>query len=86
MAKLKSPHSPLRLAKATKASLSVRWKIWKFATYGVRRFQRDARFDLQNVTEGFRSRLDTSTDDTKMLQRICAAYSRRSSGSRVSNL
>ena len=76
MAKLKSVYSPLRLAKAAKASVSTRWKIWKFGSYGEHRFKDDARFNLQNVTEGFRSRLDTSTDDTELLQRICAAYSR----------
>ncbi len=47
---------------------------------GERRFQGDPRYDLQNVTDGFASRLESRThdqaDDKALLERICTAYIR----------
>jgi len=38
------------------------------------RYRSDPRYRLQNVTDGFVSRLDNSRDDEELLERICAAY------------
>ena len=46
--------------------------MWKFANHGELRFKGDHRYDLQNVTDGFASRIDTTDDDTELLERICA--------------
>jgi putative sugar O-methyltransferase len=48
--------------------------MWKFAAHGESRFRGDARYDLQNVTQGFISRIDETNDDTDLLERICTAY------------
>jgi hypothetical protein len=48
----------------------------RLAAQGERRFRGDSRYDLQNVTRGFTSRLDSSSDDTDLLERICRAYAR----------
>jgi putative sugar O-methyltransferase len=74
MIKLKYLRHPVRTAKVAKDLFAARWSMWKFAGYGERRFKGDARFDLQHVTNGFQSRVDSSTDDTAMLRRICTAY------------
>lgn len=39
-----------------------------------RRFQNDPRFELQNVTNGFAPRIDSSSGDEALLERICEAY------------
>jgi hypothetical protein len=74
MVKLKHLHHPFQTTKAAKALLATRFAMWRFAAHGKRRFRSDSRFFLQNVTEGFRSRLDKSTDDAELLERICMAY------------
>ena len=48
----------------------------RFAARSERHFRGDPRYDLKNVTEGFSSRFDASSDDTALLQRICNAYAR----------
>ena len=50
--------------------------MWKFARHGELRFKGDPRYDLQNVTDGFASRIDTTNDDTELLERICIAYNK----------
>jgi putative sugar O-methyltransferase len=74
MLKVKYIQHPLRTAKAAKSLFATRWNMWKFASYGERRFRGDARFDLQAVTSGFQSRIDHSSDDAEILNRICTAY------------
>jgi putative sugar O-methyltransferase len=74
MLKLKYLRHPLRTAKTAKGLFAARWSMWRFASYGERRFRGDARFDLNSVTKGFQSRIDSSSDDTEILKRICAAY------------
>jgi putative sugar O-methyltransferase len=64
---------PMQTAKAAKAALMLRFSVWKFARHGKRRFRSDPRYDLQNVTEGFRPRLNDSKDDA-ILKRISVAY------------
>jgi putative sugar O-methyltransferase len=74
MVKIKHLRHPLQTVNAAKARLSAQFNMWKFAAHGKRRFRNDARYDLQNVTDGFRSHLDNSNDDVEILERICAAY------------
>jgi hypothetical protein len=54
-------------------------KMRRFATQSEQYFRNDLRYDLDNVTEGFASRLDCSSDDTDLLERICKAYVRTTS-------
>jgi putative sugar O-methyltransferase len=65
---------PIQTAKNAKSLFEMRLGMWKFAKHGELRFKGDHRYDLQNVTDGFASRIDTSDDDTELLERICAAY------------
>lgn len=78
MMKLKIKHllHPLRTAAVAK-NLATRYlNMKRFADHSKRHFRGDARYDLQNVTNGFISRIDESSDDTEVLKRICAAYIR----------
>jgi putative sugar O-methyltransferase len=50
--------------------------MWRIADQGQHRFGGDARYDLQSVTDGFVSRIDDLSDDTALLERICAAYTK----------
>jgi hypothetical protein len=74
MVKIKHLGHPFRTAALAKNLLSARINMWSFATHGERRFRNDSRFDLGNVTEGFRSHIDDSNDDIELLERICVAY------------
>src|SRR5271155_6016733 len=74
MVKLKHLRHPFQTASAAKSLFAARWSMWRFANHGARRFRGDARYELQNVTDGFRSRFDDSSDDDELLERICAAY------------
>lgn len=47
---------------------------WLFGRQGRQRFRGDVRYDLRNVTNGFRSHIQEGVDDTPLLERICAAY------------
>jgi putative sugar O-methyltransferase len=76
MVKIKHLRHPFQTANAAKALLSTRFNMWRFAAHGERRFRGDARYNLQNVTDGFKSRLDDSRDDGEILERICEAYIR----------
>jgi putative sugar O-methyltransferase len=74
MVKLKHLRHPFRTASTAKSLFAARWSMWRFANHGARRFKDDTRYDLQNVTDGFRSRLDDSGGDDELLERICTAY------------
>ena len=74
MVKLKYLRHPLQTVTAAKAMLGARLSMWKFAAHGEHRFKGDTRYDLQNVTDGFISRIDETSDDTRLLERICTAY------------
>jgi putative sugar O-methyltransferase len=76
MVKLKYLRHPFQTANAAKAMFAARLNMWRFASHGKRRFRHDPRYDLQNVTNGFMSRIDETSDDTELLERICAAYIR----------
>jgi len=51
----------------------------RFAAQSRQHFRNDLRYDLNNVTEGFKPRLECSSDDSDLLERICKAYVRTSS-------
>jgi len=72
--KFKHLRHPLQTANAAKAMFGARLSMWKFAAYGAHRFRGDARYDLQNVTNGFASRIEETSDDASLLERICTAY------------
>jgi putative sugar O-methyltransferase len=74
MMKLKYLRHPIRTANTAKGMLAMRLNMWRFAAHGARRFRGDARYDLQNVTDGFASHIDDSPNDGELLERICAAY------------
>ncbi len=74
MVKLKYVRHPLQTAKAAKAMFAARLSMWRFGAHGERLYRGDARYDLQNVTNGFISCIDETDDDTQLLERICTAY------------
>src|ERR1700732_549106 len=76
MLKLKHLCHPLRTAGVAKALVEMHWNVKRLASRGERRFRNDVRYDLQNVTDGFASRVDDKGDDTALLERICTAYIR----------
>ena len=67
---------PIQAAKAARATLASRLKMWKFARHGEKKFRGDARFNRQNVSDGFASRIESSNSDRGIVERICVAYSR----------
>jgi putative sugar O-methyltransferase len=74
MVKLKYLRHPIQTATIAKGMLTARLNMWRFAAHGVRHFKGDPRFNLQNVTDGFASHIDESSDDRELLERICEAY------------
>jgi putative sugar O-methyltransferase len=65
---------PISTARKAKASLAEHLRLWKFGNHGRKRFRGDPRYDLQNVSRGFASSSEEVSDDTPLLERICAAY------------
>jgi putative sugar O-methyltransferase len=74
MIKVKYLRHPVRTLDAAGALVKTRLAIRSSAADGRRRYKNDPRYDLQNVTTGFASRLDTCADDSELLLRICNAY------------
>jgi hypothetical protein len=72
--KLKHLRRPLRTLAVAKNMVAAHFEMGAFANYGDRQFADDPRYNLQNVTAGFACRRDIDTDDTALLNRICAAY------------
>ena len=76
MMKLRAKHlrHPFRtLAKAT-VKAKTYFDVKSFPYRSRLRFRGDPRYQLQNVTRGLESRIETCSDDGELLQRICAAY------------
>jgi hypothetical protein len=67
---------PLGIARTFRMRVRLRLHLRRFAAQSETRFRDDPRYQLENVTNGFASRLDDSGDDTEMLRRICTAYAR----------
>jgi hypothetical protein len=65
---------PLRSARKAKSWVAAHVHMWKFGNHGRQRFQDDSRYDLQHVTSGFAPHVEEASDDTPLLDRICAAY------------
>jgi len=74
--KLQYLRHPILAAKKAGSRLSTRAHMWTFAYHGKRRFRGDPRYDLQNVTDGFRVQIDDRADDAPILKRVCEAYIR----------
>jgi len=62
MLKLKHLLYPLRTMRVAKQLVAARLDMRRFAERGERSFAHDPRYNLQSITEGFASRLNTSTD------------------------
>jgi len=75
---LKSKHlrRPFRTLGVAKDLFAARLSMKVLGPRGHAHFREDARYNLQNVTDGFAPRLDESGDDAPILQRICSAYAR----------
>ena len=74
--KLQYLRHPILTAKKARSRLSAHLDMMTFAFHGKHRFRGDPRYDLQNVTNGFRVQIDDRTDDARILGRICEAYIR----------
>ena len=72
--KLKYLRHPLRTLSRAKGLINARLSMRSFAHHGRRKFRSDPRYNLQSVTDGFAPHLDAVSDDTELLERICAAY------------
>jgi hypothetical protein len=72
--KLKHLLHPVRTLDVAKKMVAAHFEMRAFADRGEREFADDPRYDLQNVTAGFACRRDIDSDDTAVLDRICAAY------------
>lgn len=77
--KIKHLRHPLRTARAARALVVARRDMRRCADRGERQFRGDARYDLASITRGFASVIDNS-DDTALMERICAAYARAVEG------
>lgn len=67
---------PRQSARKAKSWFTAHLHMWRFGNHGRRRFQNDSRYKLQNVTEGFADHIDEGSDDTLLLDRICAAFNK----------
>lgn len=74
--KLKHLRRPVRTLGVAKDLFAAHLSMKVLGPRGDAHFRDDARYNLQNVTDGFRPRLDESGDDEAILQRICRAYVR----------
>lgn len=74
--KLQDLCHPILTARKAKSRLATHVHMLTFAYHGKRRFRGDPRYELQNVTDGFRSQIDTRSDDREILERICDAYTK----------
>jgi hypothetical protein len=68
--------NPARAARVARRRIEAHIDLSRFVSRAEIHFRGDARYDLQNVRDGFRSRIDDSTDDPELLARICAAYAK----------
>jgi hypothetical protein len=72
--RIKHLRHPLRTAAAARGLLALYLNIKSLGDRSHRHYRGDARYDLTNVSNGFTSRLDDSSGDDEILERICAAY------------
>jgi putative sugar O-methyltransferase len=76
MIKLKHLRHPFQTLQTAKELIAHTWKMKTATRQDARRYRNDVRYDPQNVTAGFASRLEENADDTAILERICAAYNK----------
>jgi putative sugar O-methyltransferase len=74
MIKIKHFRHPVRTLDTAGSLVKTRLAIRSSAADGRSRYKDDPRYDLQNVTTGFASRLDACADDSELILRICNAY------------
>jgi hypothetical protein len=72
--KLKHLLHPLRTLRVAMRLVAARWEMHSIARKGDHSFAGDPRYHLQNVSDGFAQRFQPPSDDTALLERICAAY------------
>src|ERR1700691_3679249 len=72
--KLKHLLHPFRTLDVAKRMVAAHFEMRAFADHADRQFADDPRYNLQNVTAGVACRRDIDTDDTALLNRMCAAY------------
>ncbi|NYF88348.1 hypothetical protein RBB79_02385 [Tunturiibacter empetritectus] len=70
---------PLSSVRKAKSWFAAHVHMWRFGNHGRRHFKKDSHYDLQQVTAGFANRTDEASDDTPLLERICAAYNKAES-------
>jgi putative sugar O-methyltransferase len=76
--RLKAKHlrHPLRTIEKAKFLAKTYFDVKSFPYRSRLRFREDSRYQLQNLTAGFASRIDDSSADQELLERICSAYIR----------
>jgi hypothetical protein len=74
--KIKHLRHPLQTAAATRDLLALYLTIKSLGDRSYRHYREDPRYDLMNVSNGFTSRLENSSEDDEVLERICTAYIR----------
>jgi hypothetical protein len=72
--KIKHLGHPFQTIGTAKALAKTHFDLKLFPYCSRRRFRGDSRYELQNVTSGFASRIDNSRDDRELLERFCTAY------------
>ncbi len=76
MLKLKHLRHPFRAAVTAANLVAMHLQIRSLGRRYRRHFQSDGRYDLGNVANGLRSCPADTSDDTALLERICAAYAK----------
>jgi hypothetical protein len=84
---LKTTHllHPLRTAMLARDKISAHFAIQEFAAESQQHFHSDPRYDLENVTRGFASRIDNSGNEAEILDRISVAYIKASEQQRFAS-
>src|ERR1700722_8758041 len=72
--KIKHLLHPLRALRVAMRLVAARWEMHSIARKGDHSFAGDSRYHLQNVSDGFAQWFQPPSDDTALLERICAAY------------
>lgn len=76
MIKLRHLRHPIRTTCAVKDLLAARVEMQRIAKQARRHFRGDKRYNLSAVAEGFSPHIETTHEDTALLERICTAYRR----------
>jgi putative sugar O-methyltransferase len=74
--KIKHLRHPMQSAAIARRLAAMYLELWRFGSQSSRHFGGDLRFNLENVSKGFVSRIGDWREDAELLGRICAAYNR----------